>query len=335
MDLYDLLIILYVASTIGPLLVPAESETLQLAFVYASFGVTLIMRPLGSALFGSFADRNGRKKAMLIAITGVGVSTALMGAVPTYAMASVLAPLLFVALRLVQGVFVGGVVASTHTLGTETVGPRHRGLMSGLVSGGGAGVGAVLAAAVFFVVSSLFPGEAFSVFGWRVMFFSGLLAAALSFFVYRLTEESPLWAAPPASTGTQAARSPLRTLFSPGYRSIFLLNLVLVAGGASLYDLTVGFFPTFFDTSIGIDKSTAAGMLVVINLAVIVGGAAGGVLSDRIGRRRTFLTLGVPTLIVVPPLYLLTSTFTAEQVGLVTLCALVIAVLMMAATAPS
>lgn len=105
MDLYDLMIILYVASTIGPLLVPAGSTTLQLAFVYASFAVTLVMRPAGSAVFGSFADRNGRKKAMLVAITGVGVSTALMGLVPTYAVAGVGAPVLFVLLRLVQGLF--------------------------------------------------------------------------------------------------------------------------------------------------------------------------------------------------------------------------------------
>lgn len=73
-DLYDLLIILYLASTIGPPLLPAGSETLQLAFVFASFAVTLVLRPAGSALFGSFADRNGRKKAMLVAITGVGVA---------------------------------------------------------------------------------------------------------------------------------------------------------------------------------------------------------------------------------------------------------------------
>ncbi|OZM79284.1 MFS transporter [Pseudonocardia sp. MH-G8] len=334
MDLYDLMIILYVASTIGPLLVPAGSTTLQLAFVYASFAVTLIMRPAGSAVFGSFADRNGRKKAMLVAITGVGVSTALMGLVPTYAVAGVAAPLLFVLLRLVQGVFVGGVVASTHTLGTETVGPRHRGLMSGLVSGGGAGVGAVLASTVFFVVSSLFPGEAFTTVGWRVMFLSGLLAAALSFFVYRRTEESPLWAGKDEQAGPRASRSPLRTLFSPSYRPIFLVNLVLVTGGASLYYLTVGFFPTFFDTTIGLPKTTAAAVLIVINLAVVLGGVLGGMLSDRIGRRRTFLALGIPTLLIVCPLYLLTSTLTGDDVALVLLLCAIMGLLMMTATAP-
>ena len=137
-DLYDLLLILYVAAAIAPLLFPPEAETLQLAYVYGSFAISLVVRPLGSALFGAFADKNGRKRTMKVTITGVGISTFLMGCVPTYAHVGALAPLLFLALRVAQGIFVGGLVAATHTLGTETAGPRHRGLMSGLVAGAGA-----------------------------------------------------------------------------------------------------------------------------------------------------------------------------------------------------
>ncbi|MQA04917.1 MAG: MFS transporter [Streptosporangiales bacterium] len=331
-DLYDLLIILYLASTIGPLLLPAGSETLQLAFVFASFAVTLVMRPAGSALFGSFADRNGRKKAMLVAITGVGIATALMGTVPTYATAGVLAPAMFVVLRLVQGVFVGGVVASTHTLGTETVPAKHRGLMSGIVAGGGAGLGAVLASVVFLVVSNIFTGPAFAAMGWRVMFFTGLIAAALSFFVYAKTTESPLWAAEDQKGAKP--KSPLRTLFSAGHRSVFFVNVVLVAGGASLYYLTMGFFPTFIDTNLGVPKGAAAVVLIVANSAVVCGGLLGGTLSDRIGRRRTFLFVGVPALVAIPALYLWASTLAADQVVLITVLAIAMALLMMTSTAP-
>ncbi|MCW2701352.1 MAG: sugar phosphate permease [Blastococcus sp.] len=332
MDLYDLMIILYVAATIGPLLIPAESATLQLAFVYASFAVTLVMRPLGSAVFGNFADKNGRKKAMLVAITGVGVSTALMGAVPTYATAGVAAPLLFVALRLVQGVFVGGVVASTHTLGTETAGPRHRGLMSGVVAGGGAGTGAVMASLVFLIVSTVFPGDAFSSVGWRFMFFTGLIAAGLSFFVYARTEESPLWKAQDRTV--KAPASPIKSLFSARYLPVFLMNLILVIGGASLYYLTVGFFPTFLGTNIGLERGSTAVVLILANLAVVVGGVVGGLCSDRIGRRRTFVLVGVPTLIGIPLLYTVLSNLTPDDVALISVVAVSMAFLMMTATAP-
>jgi len=127
LDLFDLFILLYVAPVVGKLFFPSDHPTLSLAGVYASFAVTLLMRPIGSALFGSYADRNGRKRAMQIAVFGVGISTAVFGTLPTIAQAGVIAPILFVLLRLVQGVFVGGVVASSHTLGTESVPPHWRG----------------------------------------------------------------------------------------------------------------------------------------------------------------------------------------------------------------
>ena len=113
LDLFDLFILLYVAPVIGTLFFPSTNATLSLAAVYASFAVTLLMRPVGSAIFGHYADVRGRKNAMLVAIVGVGFSTAAFGVLPTIAQAGYIAPVLFLILRLVQGVFVGGVVAST------------------------------------------------------------------------------------------------------------------------------------------------------------------------------------------------------------------------------
>ncbi len=159
LDLFDLFILLFVAPEIGRLFFPTSIPTLSLAAVYASFAITLIMRPLGSAIFGNLADRTGRKRAMTIAVTGVGISTALFGALPTVMQIGIFASVLFIILRLVQGIFVGGVVASTHTIGTESVPPKYRGFMSGLIGGGGAGLGALLASIVYFIVSAIFPGE--------------------------------------------------------------------------------------------------------------------------------------------------------------------------------
>lgn len=338
MDLYDLTIILYLAATIGPLLFPNDNETLQLAWVYASFAVTLLFRPLGSAIFGAYADRMGRKRAMLVAIVGVGVSTALMGAVPTYEAVGFAAPVIFLLLRITQGVFVGGVVASTHTLGTETVSPQHRGLMSGLVAGGGAGAGAVVASVVYFIVSWAVPAGDFDSYGWRIMFFTGLATAAFSFYVYRRTEESPLWKDQQtrlgeSRTGT-AATSPLRQLMSARYRGIALLNIAIAAGGATTYYLTVGFFPTFYGQNLGIPATTAAVILVLANIGVIVGGAWGGHLSDRYGRRTIFLAFGVPNLILLPGLYLWMNSMDSGSVPAVSAISVVMAVSMMCAAAP-
>ncbi len=135
LDLFDLFILLYVAPVVGALFFPSSNAALSLAAVYGSFAVSLLIRPLGSAVFGHYADVHGRKQAMLIAIVGVGFSTAAFGLLPTIAQVGVIAPIIFLILRLVQGIFVGGVVASTHTIGTESVPAHWRGAMSGLVGG--------------------------------------------------------------------------------------------------------------------------------------------------------------------------------------------------------
>jgi MFS transporter, MHS family, proline/betaine transporter len=329
-DLYDLFIILFVASTIGPLLFPPTTPTLELASVYASFAVTLLMRPVGSAIFGAYADRRGRKKAMVIAVFGVGLATALMGIVPTYASAGLLAPAFFVLLRLVQGIFVGGVVASTHTLGTETIEGRWRGLVSGLI-GGGAGIGAVVASLVFLSCSAVFPGHEFAVWGWRVMFFTGLIGAALSLVVFRRVEESPLWS---RMEGGQSIRTPVRELFSRRYRAIFALNLLLVAGAATQYYLTSGFLPTFLGKNVHMSTLQAAVVLLAANAVIVVSACLYGHLSQRVGRRRAFLIIGAPNVVLLPVIYLQIATLSSHAVGAVILYTALLSWLANAAYAP-
>ena len=333
-DLFDLFILLFVASTIGPLFFPSDVPTLSLAATYASFAVTLLMRPVGSAVFGNYADRHGRKRAMIVAVTGVGIVTALMGAVPTIYTIGILAPIVFLALRVVQGVFVGGVVASTHTIGTETVPERWRGLMSGAIGGGGAGLGALVASLAYFVISLIFPGEAFSEWGWRFMFFTGIIGAILSLFVFRTVQESPIWAAQERQH-EETETSPLRRLlFSRRYAPIFFMNLLIVAGGGTCYYLTSGFLPTFLDVINGVEAGSRGRILVVSNLAVLVAAPLFGHLSEVFGRKRTFLFLGIMNLILLPLIYLQMADLTADSIGLIYFYASALAFLGNAAYAP-
>jgi MFS family permease len=333
-DLFDLFILLFVASTIGPLFFPSDVPTISLAATYASFAVTLLMRPLGSAIFGNYADRHGRKRAMIVAVTGVGVVTALMGAVPTIYQIGIFAPIVFLALRVVQGIFVGGVVASTHTIGTETVPERWRGLMSGAIGGGGAGLGALFASLAYFVISSIFPGEAFAEWGWRFMFFTGIIGAILSLFVFRTVQESPIWAAQERQL-EEAETSPLRRLlFSRRYAPIFFMNLLIVAGGGTCYYLTSGFLPTFLDIINGVEAGSRGRILVVSNLAVLVAAPLFGHLSQVFGRKRIFLFLGITNLILIPLIYWQMGGLTADSIGMIYLYASALAFLGNAAYAP-
>ncbi len=304
LDLFDLFILLYVAPIVGQLFFPSNVATLSLAAVYASFAVTLLMRPVGSALFGSYADRHGRKGAMIVAVIGVGVSTALFGALPTIRQIGIAAPIIFLFLRLVQGIFVGGVVASTHTMGTESVPPKWRGAMSGLIGGGGGGLGGLIASVVYLVMSELFPGDQFAVWGWRCMFFSGIISAFLGVFIFSRLEESPIWA---SLKRAQAARgepmpvhTPVRTLFSREYRATVLVNIMLSTGGGAGNYLTIGFLPTFLKLVNRIPNQSASVMLIASGVVATVAAVSIGHLSTIYGRRRSFIVLGLLRLVVLP-----------------------------------
>ena len=318
LDLFDLFVVLFVAPVVGRLFFPSADSMLSLAAVYASFAVTLLMRPLGSAIFGSFADRLGRKRAMIVAVVGVGLSTAAFGLLPTVAQVGVVAPTLFLILRLVQGIFVGGVVASTHTIGTETVSLKYRGAVSGFIGGGGAGLGAVLASLVYLATSAVFPGAAFETWGWRCMFFAGILSSILGLFVFNSLEESPVWAALAAEKKMQAevqaasvgravekpVQSPLRVLFSKDYRSILFVNLLLTVGGGSGYYLTSGYLPTFLKVVNHTPNNVAGLILLISSVGVVIASTAAGHLSTLVGRRGSFIWLGITRLVCFPVFYI-------------------------------
>jgi MHS family proline/betaine transporter-like MFS transporter len=309
LDLFDLFILLFVAPIVGKLFFPANNPMLSLAGAYASFAVTLLIRPLGSALFGSYADRKGRRMAMMIAVTGVGLSTASFGLLPTVVQIGWAATALFLILRLIQGVFVGGVVASSHTIGTETVPERWRGLMSGAVGGGGSALGGLLASLVFYIVSTLAPGEEFAAWGWRVMFFSGLLTAVIGLILFRNLEESPIFQALQKAKAARHERaptdaSPLKTLFSGKHLPVFLVNLLLTIGAGSGYYLTSGYLPTFFNLVNKLPNNVSSLILVGVALAAAAGALWIGHLSQRFGRKTVLVVMGALRIVAFPLLFL-------------------------------
>jgi MFS transporter, MHS family, proline/betaine transporter len=331
LDFFDLMILLYVAPAVGKAFFPSDSPTLSVAAVYASFAVTLFMRPIGSALFGNYADRHGRRGAMIAAVIGVGLATAAFGLLPTLAQIGVTAPLLFLLLRLLQGVFVGGVVASTHTIGTESVPPRWRGLMSGLINGGGVGLGAFFASTAFFVTSSIFTGDTFDAWGWRVMFFAGILNSVFGVLIFGALEESPIWR---QLDRTQlSSRAPLRMLCSALHAAVLGSNVLIIAGAGVCYYLTSGFMPTFLNLVKEVPNSTASLILIAGSIATIIAQTLAGHMSEVFGRRRIFLIVGGINVVVLPACYLLLGRTT--DVSMITLYSLVLAFLANAAIGPA
>jgi MFS transporter, MHS family, proline/betaine transporter len=304
---------------------------LSVAAVYASFAVTLFMRPVGSALFGNYADRHGRRGAMIAAVIGVGLATAAFGLLPTLAQVGVVAPVLFLLLRLVQGIFVGGVVASTHTIGTESVPPRWRGLMSGFINGGGVGLGALFASTAFYITSSIFTGDAFDAWGWRVMFFAGIINSVFGVVIFSALEESPIWRELDRTQSQQQA--PLRMLCSAPHRAVVAFNILLIAGSGVCYYLTSGYMPTFLKLVKGVPNETASLILIGGSITTIIGQTLAGHMSEAVGRRRMFLIVGAINVVVIPVCYVLLGQ--TSDTGMIALYSLIVSFLANAAIGPA
>ena len=295
LDLFDLFLLLYVASSISKLIFPISNPTLSLAATYGAFATSMIVRPLGSAVFGALADKQGRKKALFIAMVGSGLLTTVMGIVPTYQQIGGWAAVVFLALRLLQGLFIGGVTASTHTIGTETVPASWRGWVSGVIVGGGGGLGAMLASGVFYLASKAFPGPAFDVWGWRAMFFTGLLSAAFALYIFKHLNESPFFIEMQKKKENAAAapKAPLKELFSSKYIKIVMLNLILVIGISSMYYLTTGYLPTFLGIINKVPKTETGVIMFWGSFIAFLAPIALGQFSEMYGRRKAFILTAI------------------------------------------
>jgi MFS transporter, MHS family, proline/betaine transporter len=309
LDLYDLQILLYVAPLVGRLFFPFHDRLLSLAAVFASFAATLVMRPVGSAIFGSYADRRGRKDALTLAVSMVGVTTFLLGALPTFQQIGLAAPLTFLLLRLVQGIFVGGVTACTGTVGVEAVPERWRGLMSGIVGGGGGGIAGFLAASMFWITTSSMSNAEYEQWGWRILFFTSILSVLMGLYVARKLEESSVWRAVAKTRqsrgGGKAGQSPLRLLFSAQYFPVFLGNLPLIVAAGAGYYLTSGYLPAYLKVALHRPNEQISVILSVASLTALFASICLGYVSQVFGRRSVFIGIGTFRLIALPACALL------------------------------
>jgi MFS transporter, MHS family, proline/betaine transporter len=192
LDGYDLVLMLFVISSVNQLFFPSNDPTLSLLATFAIYTVALVMRPVGGAIFGNFGDKHGRKKAMIITILGFSTVTFLTGLLPTWSTAGILAPILLVILRFAQGLFAGGEWASGSVITMETAPKRMRGLLSGFVQSGYS-FGFVIASLAYGLALAVFPGQSFIEVGWRIMFFTGIIPGLLALFIRLKMDESQIW----------------------------------------------------------------------------------------------------------------------------------------------
>jgi SHS family lactate transporter-like MFS transporter len=286
LDAFDYFILTYVLAQV------ATEFHKSVAEMTLTITASLLMRPIGALLFGLMADRWGRRLPLIIDVLFYSVVEVLSGFAPSYGV--------FLALRLLYGIGMGGEWGVGASLAMESVPAKWRGILSGVLQEGYA-LGNLLAAVAFWTV---FPH-----WGWRPMFFIGGLPALLTLFIRARVRESDAWKA------EAAARKSWREYFGSAAANWkrFLYLVALMAMMNFMSHGTQDLFPTFLQRQLHFAPRATSIVSVVANVGAITGGILVGLLSDRFGRRRAMVTsvllalVLIPVWIFSPPVVLLVS----------------------------
>jgi len=288
---YDFALYGYLASVLATLFFPTENRAVSLIATYGVFAAGFVMRPLGAAVFGWLGDTIGRSRTMLSVVL-MALPTVAIGLLPTYESAGIVAPILLVVVRVVQGFSVGGEFSSSVTYMVETAPGGRRGLF-GSFANVGSMIGMLAGSGAAAVMTSLLDSATLMDWGWRVPFLAGGVTGIVATLMRRRLPESPHFAAHESGRGEV---SPLREALTTNRREVIQATLFASAYGSVFY-LAFVYLPTWASEYAGVTLAEAlrfntlatAAMLPVIPLA--------GWLSDRYLRRThllmiAFLALG-------------------------------------------
>ncbi|MGU3438465.1 MFS transporter [Actinomycetes bacterium M1A6_2h] len=279
---------------------PTDDPTLSLMLSYVTVSLTFFIRPFGGVLFAHIGDRVGRKKTLVITLSLMGGATVAVGLLPTYEQVGVLAPILLLACRILQGLAIGGEWGGALLLAFENAPARRRGFY-GSVPQSGATIGMLLATVAFALVS-LLPTDAFESWGWRLPFIASIALVFIGLWIRKGLAETPAFQE--AKKSGDVAKLPIAEVLRDHWRS------VLVAIGGKVFEVAPFYiFATFVVSyatgTLDFSRST---VLNAVSAGALVGTCAillAGALSDRFGRRRTFLFGVISTGVFIVPFFLL------------------------------
>lgn len=297
MEWYDFAVYGYLASIIGSQFFPADNPTNSILAAFGAFAAGFLARPLGGMIFGQLGDLIGRRHAMLVSVFAMAASTVAMGLLPTYETIGILAPVLIVTLRIMQGLSVGGEFTTSLIFLTENAPSRRRATMAIWSFIGGSG-GILLGSAVGALCASIMSETQLSAYGWRIPFLCGALVAIVGYVIRRGLHATDI---------RSPNKQPLRDTFTAHRTSVFRVMLLGLG-------MSVGFYTAFvyavtyirridhLPESVALDLNTGAMTL----LLVLYPTAAW--LSDRFGRKPVLIAgYAVLTVGSIPFLHLMHS----------------------------
>ena len=282
LEYYDFALFGAAAALIFPTVFFQNSDVAYLAS-FLTFGAAYIARPLGAVVLSHIGDRFGRKLALLLTISIMGVATFLIGCLPTYEMVGVLAPIILVALRLAQGFSAGAELAGASTLTLEHAPSGKRGFISSF-SLVGVGIGMLLANLVMIPIAAL-PDEQLFAWGWRIPFLLSIVVLAIGIWIRRGVEEPEVFVEQVEKNAKKSV--PILEAFRFNWQGIVRVAL---ANLFPVVQTVVTVFALAYAVQEGVDRTAMVIVAAVGQVVCIAVRPIAGALSDRLGRKPVFIT---------------------------------------------
>ncbi|WP_248279064.1 MFS transporter [Brevibacterium sp. 'Marine'] len=290
---------------IGPLFFPDQEGAYGTLASLATFAVGFVVRPIGGLVIGHIGDRAGRKTAMILTITLMGIGTVGIGLLPTTHSAGIVAAILLILLRALQGFGAGAELSGALTVVSEFTSERVRGLMTGLVNGS-AGLGTMIATLMFILMSQM-PTERFMEWGWRIPFLLSFVLFLLALYMRKRLEETPEFVTALERQDEKNQHIPLRRLWRGGRWHTVRAILAWSGHGAIYFTVSV-FSLSYMTTSVGMDRGEALTALMIGAFAFSICTPLMGMLADRVGYRQVYLGAMVGVILFSYPFFAMLRT---------------------------
>ncbi|MEX5234808.1 MFS transporter [Kocuria arenosa] len=279
-------------------------ESVGLLLAFASVGISFLFRPLGAFLAGHYGDKVGRRAILVVTLVLMGGATTLIGLLPTYQSAGVIAPVLLILLRVLQGISAGGEWGGAALMAVEHAPADRRGL-AGSMPQLGVPLGLLLATAVTALMTGVIsPGDQFLEWGWRVPFIASIVLIAVGYFVRIAVDESPVFQEIAAKK--EQASVPIVELFRKYWHLVAIAALIFVGNNAVGYMSTGGFIPAYATSdAVGLSRTDVLVAMTFAATVWLVSTLAAGIVSDHIGRKLTYQIGYVWLILTIWPLFLL------------------------------
>jgi len=300
LEIYDFTVFGFFATFIGQTFFPSGDPLVSLLSSFATFGVGFVMRPIGGLVMGAYADRFGRRGALIITMAMMAIGTALPGLTPGYASIGIWAPIILVICRLIQGFSTGGEWGGATIFMAEYATPGHRGFYTSWMQFGVA-LGFLVGSLSAWILTSTLDAASLGTWGWRIPFLVGFLLLPIGYYLRTRVAETPIFER--LAGERRIAKSPVRDAFTMQKRPMWTVCGTAIIWNAGGYVL-LSYLPVFaaqvlkIDLRIGL-AATSIGTVVRAVLTPFV-----GALSDRIGRKPIVQAMNIGFLVLAYPMFL-------------------------------